>query len=88
MRRTLEQDAAQEARSVNDLINEAVAHYLRERQQAKIDREIAAYEAMHMELARYPGEWVALHKQELVNHDLDRVALYRRIRAKYGHTSV
>lgn len=45
LRMTLEQDAAHEARSVNDLINEAVAHYLRERQQAKIDREIAAYEA-------------------------------------------
>ena len=68
--RTLEQDAAQEARSVNDLINEAVAHYLRERQQAKIDREIAAYEAMHMELITdHPGEWVALHEEELVNHD-------------------
>ena len=89
LRMTLEQDAAHEARSVNDLINEAVAHYLRERQQAKIDREIAAYEAMHAELMReHLDEWVALHNQELVDHDRDRVALYRRIRARYGRTSV
>lgn len=86
---TLEQDAAHDARSVNDLINEAVAHYLRERQQAKIDREIAAYETMHAELMRdHLDEWVAIHNQELVDHDRDRVALYRRIRAIYGRTSV
>ena len=85
----LEQDAAQDVRSVNDLVNEAVAQYLRERQQTKIDREIAAYEAMHAQLARdHLGDWVAIHRQKLVDHDRDRVALYRRIRAQYGRTAV
>lgn len=42
LRMMLEQDAAQEARNVNDLINEAVARYLRERRQAKrVDRSSA-----------------------------------------------
>ena len=89
LRAGLEQDARQDARDVNDLINEAVARYLRERQQAKLDQEIAAYEAMHPQLALdYLGEWVAIHRQELVDHDRDRVALYRRIRSRYGRTSV
>lgn len=89
LRAWLEQDAAQDTRSINDLINEAVAQYLRDRQQAKLDNEIAAYEALHHELVRdHAGEWVAIHRQELVDHDRDRVALYRRIRSRYGHTSV
>lgn len=85
----LEQDAEQDTRSVNDLINEAVAQYLRERQQAKLDREIVAYEAMHSQLLLdHAGEWVAIHREELVDHDRDRIALYRRIRSRYGRTSV
>lgn len=89
LRSRLEQDAAQDIRSVNDLVNEAVAQYLRDRQQAKIDREIAAYEDMHAQLVRdHLGEWVAVHDQQLVDHDSDRIALYRRIRARYGRTAV
>lgn len=89
LRKRLEQDAAEEVRSVNDLVNEAVARYLRERQEAKIDREIAAFDAMHVHLTReHLEEWVAVHDQELVDHDSDRVALYRRIRTRYGRTAV
>jgi len=89
LRETLEKDAEQEARSVNDLVNEAVERYLRERQQVKLDQEILAYEAMHAELRqKYLGQWVAVHEQKLVDHDSDGSALYRRIRARYGQTSV
>ena len=66
LRTWLEQDAQQEGRDVDDLINEAVARYLRERQQTKLDREIAAYQAMHEELLReHAGEWVAIHRRTL-----------------------
>ena len=86
---TLAKDAEQESRSVNDIVNEAVELYLRERQRAKLNREIVAYEAMHSELRqKYLGQWVAIHQQELVDQDHDRVALYQRIRAKYGRISV
>lgn len=89
LRAWLEQDAAQDVRSVDELVNEAVAQYLRQRQEAKIDREIAAYEAMHAQLVRdHLGEWVAIHRQQLVDHDSDRAALYRRIRSQYGRTAV
>jgi hypothetical protein len=89
LREILERDAEQEARSISDIVNEAVERYLRERQRAKLDQEIAAYESMHAELwQKYPTQWVAIHKQKLVDHDSDRQALYRRVRARYGRTSV
>jgi len=89
LRETLEKSAEQESRSVDEIVNEAVGLYLRERQRAKLDKEISAYEAMHAELRlKYLGQWVAMHDQELVDHDPDGSALYQRIRAKYGKTSV
>ena len=89
LREILEKDARKEDKSLNDMVNEAVEHYLRERQRAKLDREISAYEAMHAELReKYPGQWVAVHEQKLIDRDSDRLALYRRVRARYGRTSV
>ena len=89
LRETLEKNARQEARSVDDIVNEAVERYLHEQQLAKLDTEILAYESMHPELRqKYLGQWVAVHEQKLVDHDSDRAALYRRVWAKYGRTSV
>ena len=89
LRRALEQDAAQETKSVNDIVNDAIEHYLRERQRAKLNQEIAAYETMHPILRKnHLGHWVAIHNQQLVDADEDKLALYRRIRSKYEKTSV
>ncbi len=85
----LNDDAQREDRTLTELVNEAVAYYIRQRQQKKIDHEIVAFESMHGDLWRnHPEEWVAIHNQELVDHDLDQVALYRRIRDRFGRTSV
>ena len=89
LRETLEKDAEREAKSVNDIVNEAVERYLRERQLAKLDVEIEAYERMHAELKqKYFGQWVAVREQRLVDHDEERAALYHRVRAKYGWATV
>ncbi|MFN8444111.1 MAG: DUF5678 domain-containing protein [Caldilineaceae bacterium] len=86
---SLEQEAIEEDKSVNDIINDAVENYLHARQQAKIDQEIVAYQTMHTQLKRdLLGEWVAIHNQKLIDHDRDRVALYRRIRARYGRNPI
>ncbi len=85
----LEESARQEARTPSDLVNEALEYYYHSRQREKLNQEIAAYEAMHAKLWQsMPGEWVAIHQQKLVDQDRDRLALYRRIRAKYGRISV
>lgn len=86
---TLEKDAKRQTKSVNDVVNEAVEYYLREQQRSKLDLEVAAYEDMHSELRKtYLGQWVAIHNQQLVDSDTDRIALYFRIRRKYGQVSI
>ena len=52
LRRALEEEIEKRSQNINDIVNEAVELYLRERQRAKLDREIAAYETMHTELKR------------------------------------
>ncbi len=85
----LEKSAQQEAKSINDVMNDALEYYFHARQLEKINQEIEAYEAMHPSLwKRMPGEWVAIHNQQLIDHDPDDVALYRRVRAQYGRTSI
>ncbi len=89
LQEALEKDAELESRSVNDIVNEAVERYLREQQRAKLDSEIEAYEAMHPELReKHFGQWVAVHNRQLVDHDPDHAELYRRVRVRYGRTSV
>jgi len=86
---TLEKDAEREARSVNEIVNEAIERYLHERQIAELDVEIAAFEKLHPELRlKYLGQWVAVHRQKLVDHDSDRAALYKRVRGTYGRTAI
>jgi hypothetical protein len=89
LRESLERDAAIESRSVEDLVNEAVARYLRDRQREKIRRETAAFERLHPRLRRdHPDQWVAIDGGQLVDVDADLSALYARVRAKYGRASV
>ena len=86
---TLQERAQQGDRSLDDLVNEAVEQYLQEQQRRKIDREILAYHRLHPDLWRtMANQWLAVHNGEVVDQDSDRQALYRRIRAKYGRTSV
>lgn len=49
-----------------------------------LEREKAAYIAMHPMLReKYPGQHVAIHNEELVDHDTDLDALWERIDARY-----
>jgi hypothetical protein len=55
----------------------------------KIKREQAWWMAKSKaERLKYAGEYIAVHNQTLIDHDSDRLALSRRIRAKYGKTAV
>lgn len=81
--------AEQEAKSVDEVLHEAVRGYQRQRNHEKLRKEIAAYEALHAELKqKYFGEFVAVHDGQLVDRDHDRAELYRRVRQTYGNVSV
>jgi len=55
----------------------------------KLEREQAWWSALPLhEREAYEGEFVAIHNQELVDHDKDKAALHHRIRARYGDTAI
>ena len=86
---TVKEIAAQEAKSVDEVLHEVFRSYQRQRNREKLKKEIAAYEAMHPALKeKHLGEWVAVHEGQLVDHDSDRAALYARVRRAYGNLSV
>ncbi len=81
--------AEQEAKSVEEVLHEAVRHYQRELNREKLKREIAAYEVMHHQLKeKFLGEWAAVHEGQLIDHDPERAALYARVRQRYGRLSI
>ena len=85
----LEKHADLEATSLDDLVNEAVARYVRDLQHDKLEQEIEAYRRLHGELQRqHLGQWVAVHRGQVVDHDGDRAELHRRVRDRYGKTVV
>jgi hypothetical protein len=89
LRTRLEQSAQQEARTPTDLVSDALEYYFQAKQVEKINQEIAVYEKLHPQLwASIPGEWVAIHNGELVDHDVDEVAVYRRIRTRFPRIAV
>ena len=58
-------------------------------QAAVIDREQRAFESQHDDLLeRYRGRYIAMIGGQVVDDDVDRVALRRRIRQRYGASPV
>ena len=50
-----------------------------------IAQEAAAYAKMHSELLlKYPKQYVAIHQENLIDRDTDKIALYRRLDEEYG----
>ena len=89
LNRSLVESARQEQKTVNDLINNAIELFLEMRWREALDRELAAYTALHGELWRtHPGQWVAIHDGKLVDHDADEPTLVSRVRAQLGETPV
>ncbi|HRW03847.1 MAG TPA: DUF5678 domain-containing protein [Caldilineaceae bacterium] len=54
-----------------------------------IDREVAAYEALHASLLkRYANQYVAIYQGKLIDHDSNKLALFQRIEEKYPNEFV
>lgn len=85
----IQQEAETHGKSVEDFLRIALKRerVLSERQ--KIAEEQAWWGNLPLtERAKYAGKYIAVHNQKLVDHDTDEVALYQRIREKYGKTAV
>lgn len=65
-----------------DTLEQALAAFSVDERRPWMLREVAAFEAMRDELwERYPNQYAALHQGQVVDHDDDKVALLRRVRA-------
>ena len=85
----LDQTARQENVNVEELINAAVGQYLTQIRQRKIQVESRAFDAMKADLlAKYPGEYVAIHNGEVLDHDPDLRTLHLRVHEKHGRTPI
>ncbi len=71
------------------VLRQAVEHYLKEQAHQTIEQEQVAYVAQHAELLRqYAGEYIAMRRGYVIDHDSDRAALSQRVRARYGSTPI
>ena len=67
-----------------DIISSEFAPYPENPNRAAMKQEIAGYKKMHPDLAqKYLGQYVAIYQGKLVDHDVDPVALHKRVTARY-----
>lgn len=97
------QVAAIRGTGMSDLLDQVVEQYLadelafrgrageetKDERLEQIEREQKAYEARHNHLLEtYAGQYIAMRQGQVVDHDVDRVSLGRRVRARYGYEPI
>ena len=86
---SLEAAVRQQGGNMEDVLTELVQQYLRQTRREKIRRETEWYQTAHAQLKKkYAGQHIAVHEQQVVDHDPDVVALAQRIRQQYGRTPI
>ena len=64
--------------------NQAIEHIADSAREAAMLREEAAFRRLHPSLYKeYAGEYVAIQNEQLIDHDLNQVLLYRRMRQQH-----
>ena len=72
-----------------DTIAQAFSPFPTKPARADMQREIAAYRAMHAELCKdYLGKFVAIHHGKVVDADVDPVSLHMRILKNFPNKTV
>lgn len=81
--------AKQQGTDLDSLLRDLWRRHRAQVQQEKIHVEMEAFQKLHAQLLPvYRGQYVAIHNGQMIDHDFDRLALYRRIRTHYGKTAV
>jgi hypothetical protein len=85
----LESVAIERSVMPDELLEAAVRAYLRQVEREQIKAEAAAFRAKYDKLRRqFIGQYVAIYRGEVVDHDPDFQALHSRIRQRYGRQPV
>lgn len=76
-------------RDTTQVVETAVQAYLDQLEREKIHEETEAFWGMQAELiAKYPGQFVAMHRGQVVDHDADVVSLELRVAERLGEIAV
>ena len=82
--RPLELLAAERGETVNTLVEQLIADYLREQRHHYLLAEMERFRSIHPELrAQYEGHYIAMRDGRVLAHDLDGIQLYNRMRQQY-----
>ena len=83
-------DLARETnRDTTQVVETAVKAYLDQLDREKLHKEGEAFWAMQADLvAQYPGEFVAVHQGQVVDHDPDVVRLEQRVAERWGEVAI
>jgi hypothetical protein len=85
----VEQAALESQVSTGELFTQALRRYLWELDRRKIAEESKAYRRQHAELKEHHlGQYIAMHKGRVVDHDPDFQTLRQRVRQQFGRTAV
>lgn len=85
----LQRVAASKGTEVWRLLDQIIEQYVVDERLSTIDREQAAFEASHaILLEEYTGEYIAMRRGQVVDHDVDRAILGRRVRTRYDSEPV
>jgi hypothetical protein len=80
----LGQLARERAVDPSALTNEAIRAYLRSAARDDMEQEARAFRRLHPDLlATIPDQYAAMHRGQLVDHDVDQLALYQRSAARF-----
>lgn len=72
-----------------EVMTQAVRQYSARARQQKIQAESAWWTNAPAELrAQYAGQYVAVHQQQVIDHDPHQLTLYRRVFGRWGHIPV
>ena len=80
----LGQLARERAMDPSVLAGEAIRAYLRSAARHDMEQEAQAFRRLHPELlATIPGQYAAVYRGQMVDHDMDQLALYQRVQARF-----
>jgi hypothetical protein len=85
----IRREAAAQGVNVDTLLKEALRHYRFKVQKEKISTESAWWWSLPPEVrASYGNEYVAVHNQQVVDHDPVEETLRQRVRTRYVKTAI
>ncbi|MBU0511024.1 MAG: hypothetical protein KKD28_13400 [Chloroflexi bacterium] len=85
----IEQAAAKQGITSDEMLTTAVNELLDKVARQKIRAESQAFKEMYMDLTtNYMGQYVAVHNGKVIDHDEDGRTLYLRIREQYGNIAI